>query len=453
MSLKQRRLLFYSFIFLFLIIAPFALLYATGRTINWSRFEIQKTGSIIIESEPDRADIFLNNKRPILFFNQIFQKNSVPRTNTKLSNLTPGNYLLRLELPGYLAWEKKTTIRANEVTHVGPIRLFKQTKPELQQTLENKQEIITSPDGRTVISLLDQSLTTIQVPENNQTKLVVPAKKNPSVVWSNDQESFILNDTLVINRSGQLVANLKGELTFQPSFVRWNADNHDSIYFIEKNRLEQFIFATKKSEVVMEISSLLKSGELLDYRPSEGHTYFTLRKKQESEIILLYSNSLTRQSSASLPVGTYHFINDIKNKILLLETQKKNLYLIEQPLPLFFSPRVTLVAQNYSLGHWNKNSVLYVTPFEIRKWEDNQDKLIARLGEAVIGLELISKNNDILFATKKGLNILPIAEQAFNQTITLGEVEEISHLLIVNDNTLYFIGQYNNQYGIYKLNF
>jgi hypothetical protein len=453
MSLKQRRLLFYSFIFLFLLIAPFALLFATGRTINWSRFEIQKTGSMIIESEPSNASILLNNKRPTLFFNQLINKNAVPKTNTRLTNLAPANYIVRLDLEGYIPWEKKATVRANEVTNIGPIRLFKQTTPKLQTKLDQQQQLLISPDGRTVISLASALITIIQVPERKQINLSIENTNNPSIFWSNDQEVFVLNDSYVINRQGELVANLTENLNFQPSFVRWDNDNRDQIYYVQKNQIYRFTFFNKKNELVININSLLKSGDLYDYKVGGNHIYFVIKKKFGAEIIVLYPGSPKKETTTTLPEGTYHFINDAKNKILLLETQKKDVYLLEQPLPLFFTPRVTLVAKNYAVGWWNKNKVLYATPFEVREWSNNQENLISRFGEAVIGLSQLSKNNEILFATKDSLKIIPTTDQIFSQTITLLSNIEISNILFVNDNNLYFIGKYNDQYGIFNLDF
>ncbi len=453
MSLKQRRLLFYSFIFLFLLIAPFALLFATGRTINWSRFEIQKTGSMIIESEPSNASILLNNKRPTLFFNQLINKNAVPKTNTRLTNLAPANYVVRLDLEGYIPWEKKATVRANEVTNIGPIRLFKQATPELQTNLDQKQQLLISPDGRTVISLRSPSITIIQVPERKQFNLNIESTNNTSIFWSNDQEVFVFNDTYVINRQGELIANLTESLSFQPDFVRWDSDSHDQIYYVQKNQIYKFSFFNKKNELIININSLLKSGDLYDYKVDGNHIYFVIKKKLGAEIVVLYPGSPKKETTATLPEGTYHFINDAKNKILLLETQKKDLYLLEQPLPLFFSPRVTLVAKNYAVGWWNKNKVLYATPFEIREWNNNQENLISRFGEVVIGLGQLSKNNEILFATKDSLKIIPTTDQIFSQTVTLLSNIEISNLLLVNDSDLYFVGNDTNQFGIFKLEF
>jgi len=52
---------------LFAIISSLIILYASGYEINWQHLltplGVQKTGMIIIHSEPSGADIFLNNKK------------------------------------------------------------------------------------------------------------------------------------------------------------------------------------------------------------------------------------------------------------------------------------------------------------------------------------------------------------------------------------------------------
>lgn len=90
----------------------------------------------------------------------------------------------------------------------------------------------------------------------------------------------------------------------------------------------------------------------------------------------------------------------LKGPIILLMMPKIKFYFLKpRKRPLFtwttiafiFSPRVTLVAKNYAVGWWNKNKVLYATPFEIREWNNNQENLISRFGEVVIGLGQLSK--------------------------------------------------------------
>jgi hypothetical protein len=453
MSLSQRRLIFLAFTLLFLMIAPIALLYATGRTINWQEFEIQKTGSIIVESIPHNADIFLNNTRPNLFVDQILKKNSTPKTDTRITNLTPGNYTIKLILSGYHEWERRTTINENEVTHIGPIHLFKKSKPELFSSLEKDQPLFISPDKKTVLSLNAQTITILQVPEKIQHQLKITDQKYPVIHWSNDNANFILNDSYVISRNGELLANLTQKLNISPSFVRWDNKNNDRIFYIEKNQLKKYNFTSTQKEVVKDLSSILKMGELDDYKPSDSYLYFVIKKAEISEIKIIELNSPHREADTPLERGTYHFISDYRDQILLKNIHKNIVYLLEQPLPLFFTPRLSLVATDYAHGRWESNELIYTTPFEIRSWRNNQATLISRFGETITDLAKIQKNNEIIFTTSHNINVIPLSEQPFGQTVTLLDSVQISSLLLVNSDILYFIGEVDGNYGVYTLEY
>lgn len=453
MSLAKRRLIFLAFTLLFLMVAPLALLYATGRTINWQELEIQKTGSIIVESKPNNADIFLNNSRPNFFIDQVLKKNSAPKTDTRITNLNPGNYIVKLSLSGYHQWEKKITITANEVTHIGPIHLFKKSQPELFSNLEKNLPIYISPDKRTVISLNDQLLNIVQIPENTKHQLPIINQKNPTIYWSNDNNNFILNDVYVISRNGELLANLEQKLNISPSFVRWDNKNNDRIFYIEKNQLKKYNYISSQKETIKDLSLILKTGELDDYKASDNYLYFVIKKTNVSELKVVELSSPHREAGSTLSESTYHFISDNKDQILLRDIHKNTLYLLEQPLPLFFTPRLSLVASDYVIGRWESNELTYSTPFEIRTWKDNHATLISRYGEAITDLVKIHNNNEILFTTSHTINIMPLSEQPFGQTVTLLDSAPISSLLLVNNDTLYFIGEIDTNYGIYTLKY
>ncbi len=452
MSLQQRRLLFYSFIFLFILVSPFAILYATGRTINWQHLKIQKTASLIIKSEPANAEIFLNDKRPTLFLDRIFGKTTPPRTPAKLSNLTPDTYRLRIENPGYWPWEEKITIKSDEVLTIGPVRLFRNSTPSLAFPLSEQTKVEASPDGRTVLSLSDKELTLIQVPEQKQFKLELPIETAGNIIWSNNQDIFVINEEYVINRSSELISRLSEHITPAPTFVRLDVTNNDLIYYVQKNELHRYNLLTKTDEAIFNLSNLLVGRELFDYTVSERQIYLAFRNNNQAEVITLNSNSPDRQTIAALPAGIYHFIPE-NNKILLFEKNSGGLFLFEQPLPVLFAPRLTAVAKNYTVGRWQNNTITYATPFEIRNWDDNHETLISRLGEPIIGLSRLASDNQILYGTSTSLNVWSPTNALFSQSMRLVDIQNLTHLLTVADEELYFVGRFNNEFGIFHLSF
>lgn len=452
MSLQQRRLLFYFFIFLFILVSPFAVLFATGRTINWQRLEIQKTASILIKSEPANANIFLNDKKPLLFLNRIFGKTTPPVTPAKLSNLAPGSYTIRLERNGYISWEEKIILKANEVANMGPIRLFKNSIPELTHSLDSILKIESSPDGRTVVTISEKKLVIYQVPEQKEFIQTLESPITSEIIWSNDQENFIINEDYIFNRSGNIVSRLTEKIIPKPSFIRFDDENNDLIYYIEKNQLHRYNFIDSTNEIASDLKTLLVGQDLLDYTISGRHLYLVFRAQNQSELVAFNLSSPNRQTTAVLPAGKYHFLPE-KNKVLLLETTNRDLYWIEQPLPLFFSPRLTAVAKDYSVGRWQGDSLLYATPFEIRQWNNNNEKLVSRLSEPVIGIATLASDNELLYTTAQAINVRPLGDYNFNQSTQLLDIKKITTLLMIDNDSLYFIGEYNNQFGIFHLSF
>lgn len=452
MSLKQRRLLFYSFLFLFILVAPFAILYATGRTINWQRLEIQKTGSMIIESEPGHADIFLNNRRPVLFLHKLFGRAVPPRTGARLTNLAPGTYIVRLELPGYLSWEEKVTVRANEVTHVGPVQLFKHTAPVLTTSFPLASVWSVSPDHTSLLVQNQDSINFIKIAEARQIPLTLPIS-TLAVRWSTDSLKALVNERLILNNQGVVVFDLQELKTYHPTFVRWDNENSDNLYFVDNQILYRFTLSTEQVSRVLDLKPLLPGRLLFDYRPTGDHAYLALKTNQQAELLTLSLNTPTRQHTVTLPTGKYQFLTDSTGNNLLLETVQKNLYVIDQPLPLFLTPRLTLVAQPYAMGRWADSTLLYASPLEVRQWSNNQERLLARFGEPLVDLVLLPQRQTMLLASKQMITVRPTSDRPFMQTTTLATVDELRSLLNVNNNLLYFVGRVGTEEGVFKLEY
>ena len=105
MSKKFRDFLFIAFIVLFVFITFFVSVYAVGYSLNISwppRFDqvFQKTGMLILDSEPTGASIFLNGNKQRRSFLLDLGRNEIT-TPVKIKNLPPGEYTLRLEKEGY----------------------------------------------------------------------------------------------------------------------------------------------------------------------------------------------------------------------------------------------------------------------------------------------------------------------------------------------------------------
>lgn len=107
-----RKILFYAFVLLYLIICPLIILRMLGFVPDPLSHQWVKTGIIYVSSNPPDAAVFLNGRR-------------MPETTpTIIRDLTRGTYQLRMELPGYEPWENNVPVVDRKATSVENILLI-----------------------------------------------------------------------------------------------------------------------------------------------------------------------------------------------------------------------------------------------------------------------------------------------------------------------------------------
>ncbi len=445
MTLKQRRLLFYCFILLFIIVVPIVLIYATGRTVNWQRLEFQKTATLVIDSSPDKATVYLNGRSPGNLADRLFSPSDIT-TKAKLSGIVPGTYTLRLESLGYLPWEEQITLRPGEVFNTGSIRLFAQTKPEFITELASNS--VTSANGDSIASLEGQALRIYHLPEATSQDIQLPTKPVRSeLAWSTDGERLLIGHDTVIDRDGKTRSDVRTAL-IDAKLVRWEQDSQ-TIYFVANKRLSRVDSATGAVTVLRDLSDF---NSVLDLYVSSGHIFLVTTVADRTELVILSDNSLANDSRSQLKNGPYHFINTNQDAPALADETRHDLYLIERPLPFMFAYRLTLVTQDFRLGSWNGSELVYATPFELRRWRpDENESLLARWSEPVTAVRRLPGGNQVLFATATTIQVLPSDEQAFRPTVRLAGATLINGFSSVTETAIFFIGTVNGQTGLFRL--
>ncbi|MEK7110345.1 MAG: hypothetical protein AAB867_00625 [Patescibacteria group bacterium] len=104
MTLRHRRILFYSLVLVFVFAGVGAALYAQGWRLDWGTFAANKVGAIYVRTAPTDADIFLNDK-PIRRTFSFFQ------TGALVNDLFPKDYRLTITKDGYEPWRRRLTVK------------------------------------------------------------------------------------------------------------------------------------------------------------------------------------------------------------------------------------------------------------------------------------------------------------------------------------------------------
>ncbi len=117
MKKKTRLIILLICVALFLITAPYIVLYSMGYHIDFSNQKIVATGGIYVRAEPTGVDITINNtikNTTGYFYNSVF-----------VQNLLPTGHTILIQKEGYYDYNKNLTVKENEVTKLENVTLFK----------------------------------------------------------------------------------------------------------------------------------------------------------------------------------------------------------------------------------------------------------------------------------------------------------------------------------------
>lgn len=109
-----RKIFFYIFALIYCIICPLLILRMLGFVHDPATGLWVKTGIIYVSSNPSEATVYINGRRMM---------ESSPAV---IRDLTPGEYNLRLEMPGYVTWENQIPVVDKKATVVENILLIPQ---------------------------------------------------------------------------------------------------------------------------------------------------------------------------------------------------------------------------------------------------------------------------------------------------------------------------------------
>jgi hypothetical protein len=117
----HRQVYPWVFITLFFTLAPVLIFYTSGYRYNAKKGQIERNGTLIVDTTPRAASIFIDSQQ---------MADVTPHT---FQNIAPGLHRLRLERPGYHTWEKTLEVRPEQVTFAHLVELWRDANPSLVQ--------------------------------------------------------------------------------------------------------------------------------------------------------------------------------------------------------------------------------------------------------------------------------------------------------------------------------
>ncbi len=427
--------------------------YATGYKLSFSGKVIQKTGMLILDTEPERARIYIDGKPQQLLFKKYYNKEeSYIETPAKIKNLIPGEYNVKIVLDGYWEWQKKLIIEPGMSTFAEDITLFK--KNLALNTINTWFSDAIQSKEKNYLALNEEKHISIFNIETDQITLKIAKDINKglniddSLLWSDDGKKIIFNSQIydLENLSEkQLLDNLislnikKAELY------------NNKLFYITKNQknIKSYGLDSEVNETI------INNENISDFFIKENNLYFINNINKATNLIIYNIDSKQTTRNIELPtMSEYKFVNPNHRYINLYNKKHQILYIIDHKS---YYPLKEII-NNIKYTYWVKeNKLLYANDFEIWIADFNsvgsaRKTILTRISDVIYNILWHPNNNYVIYSTGNAIYAIELDDREKHNIIELIKFDAISSVFLNNNaDTLYFYGKIGNQEGLYKL--
>lgn len=341
---NRRNIMFlrigYSLIGLSIVIMLF-ILNELANGFNYSNGQIVQQGLVYLASQPNPANIYINNK---LYSSQ---------TNSRIF-LNSGNYNFKISLSGYRSWQHAINVPGGQVvSYLYPFLFPKTIKSVVKANFSavdvatespNQQYILvnnpTNFDSFLLYNINNSPLTpsVISLPSN----LVSPATQSQSwkfIMWANDNShvllehfydgssEFILLDTT--NPANSI--NLNQQFSISPTAVSLNNLAYNSYYFYNSSN------QTLSSASLANPNIVSIAGNILAYKSYLTNIilYATPDPSSSSLVDVYLEDGGSKYLINTLPVASHYLLNmanyNGNDYVVVGDNNSQYLYLYENP--------------------------------------------------------------------------------------------------------------------------
>lgn len=140
-----RKIVFYIFAFVYLILCPLIVARMLGFVINPLTHRLVKTGLVYVSTNPPDATVYIDGRV------------SHQKTPTVIKDLTPGQHFIRIELNGYNDWERHIPIVGKKATVLANTLLIPEEWPIQKISKQPYQNIFFADDDILIATTKDKN--------------------------------------------------------------------------------------------------------------------------------------------------------------------------------------------------------------------------------------------------------------------------------------------------------
>lgn len=439
MGIRVRRLIYLTFILLFLLAAPILIFYTAGYRYNWQKSKVEQTGVLLMDVKPAEAKITLN---------RMLQSAERP---LRLASLPPNYYLLRTEKEGYFPWQKNLEVKAKESILLYDIVLFKQNSPLL---LDNGQiqTLSLSPREDKIIYLDNNKVKIFSLKDEKAITLFQTSRPNQQtdLSWS-ENGNFILLKESQVDKNYYTVLDINNSQEFLPleqitslnfNDLLWHPRENYLLYGLANGNLYKINLNTQKTEKIAE--------QIDSFNWNDSDLYFI---QSQAETALRRRLLTGQEEIARLPKGQYRLIAGRNNYLTAIEPQQKQIYLID--LKDKKQPILKLDGWQAVWGQGEKNNYLiYYDDSELWLFDPKTKKssLISRFSSNLRAAFPLPQIPYYLMQIDNSLRLTELDDRDQRNTETIFTGKDIKDVFIDKKaKNIYFLDRIKDKVGMFRL--
>lgn len=431
MPLLFRRILFIIFVVLFIVSAAVLLFYANGYRYHTGKRTIEKTGKLVVETEPRGARVLLNSRDV-----------TSSRTPLTISSILSGEYEVTIEKEGFFSLTRRVSIAPGMSVVINDVMLI--ARQESRQILPlgtlgvtvQRGDMLYLSDGKRVrvVDMRFERERIIVEKARPITDLLVSGSGNLFVIFMDKRWEIRDHTNTLFTSEDTKLSVLRFRFAHESDAIYAQTDTGIVRFDNEKKAFIPLLEAQDTRSFFVIGNAVYRidaDGVLEEYRLSDGQNIRTLKDGPRFSTILDSSN------------GT----------LVVADEGGRSMYLFDREAD---TPTFQQVSDVEEVIFVERDRFFSRNTFEV--WahiftpERYTRTLITRQSTPLSLIVPFTTRPFVLIASKEGEVRLRSLVGTDQQSSTVGMFDEISALALnQKETTLFILGKQNNKPGVYAL--
>lgn len=433
MNKKIKFIFLIIFSILSILVTAFIIITYSGYKIDLKYMRLLKTGSIYINTNPTKADIYIDDKK-------ISQK-----TPIIVNHITPGRHNIKLEKKGYKNWETDIDVPPEITTFLNYELIYNDIELNVSNELSDNPLFFSNNEKYIAYIKETNSIYDIYVYNiisKDEFKIYSTKESIKNISWSFDDKKILINTNnkfLILNLS---IVQLPVIETVQfTKLINLNSFVSD-IENVFWNQSDDNLLVKTNDNSIYVVSTIDETAKKIDIKDFNNTGIFIGNKI----IYINNDNKVIDYSINNKVINEYKNFNSIKNisyknnYIIFLDNQGTFL-LFEKDLK---SEPIKLIGNKIK---FNKTKIVTFNDYEISIYDEKGGIIenTLRYGQKIIDLDFYN-NNYIVLILQNGIKLINI-DGNINELEIISNLATIEKVLVV-DTRINIIYIDNNKYMV-----